>query len=139
VGPGRRSGKHREQRDEAGADRARVRCDTSVVRAQERRVERAALWIREPRHGQSFDGREQIAECGKREPCLGRHRTAREHVVAPVRRRGDAVPPDDGLADAGLALEHQRREAVSGGGKRRRDLRQLALSSEDRGLHEART
>jgi hypothetical protein len=78
------------------------------ARAQQRHVERAALRIGEKRQGPIRDRAHEIGQRCECELRLGLHGPAREQRDAAFRGSLEHLPPDRGLADAGLALEDER-------------------------------
>ncbi len=103
------------------------------VLEQERDLERAAPWRREPRQHVRERRREQVAERGKGELDLGARRAAGQDARI---GGGDSCFPDGRLADPRLALDDDRGRRP---GEEVGDRRELGLTAEDAcGRHERR-
>ena len=103
--------------------------------ARERHLERLALRIRQRRERLLVDPCQQIRNRGERELRLRRRRPAPEHR-RPTRLRPPArLLPHRRLADAGVALDHQHREARGRRLEEPIDFDQLRITTNDAGLH----
>ncbi|MBA3366547.1 MAG: hypothetical protein H0U03_12345 [Actinobacteria bacterium] len=80
---------------------------------QKRYLERPALDLGESSEDGARNALEQIGHGGEREFRLRLRRPAGKHAKTSAFGQPDRVAPDRRLADAGLALEHERDEALA--------------------------
>jgi hypothetical protein len=120
----------REHGAHGQAERRCVRADRSLAPLEcciERNSARARQLVE--RVG---DRLEQIGERREAELPLGRGRLRLQHAEAAFVSPGDAVSPDRRLADAGIALDHQRPGPVARRVEERLDGSDLVRATEQR-------
>jgi hypothetical protein len=117
--------------EQAERDRPRQRELLEGFRAQQRRLQRAPLRPRELGQDRLGDLGQQVPEGGVGELRLGVDRPARQHAVRTGGSGRQALLPQRGLADAGLALQHQRGRAGLDRVEELLDAAQLRLAADD--------